>query len=571
MTLLIDPDEQFILNKNNIRLQVFKWTYKVGQKPHLCYGCTQCFEFFVSKNGALEHICSPQTFKYDDYVNYISSYSTTFNKASNLNAIKHYFTTKNIVYFIATTNLPINKLKNNFIRNALSCLDPSYIIPSYDKLRQLVIDEALRIEQRNLRSLYGKIVSLLLDEATRWNTHYEGVVIYTPERLYFMSVTPIPGLKANYLAHLTSYIVKKLQSFGITVVSVCTDNAGNNKKAYDEKNPKCAEALSNQQFIRQPCSAHTANLGINDMFGNDPEYGYIIGYISQLLISHPYKKGPVPNFTIRWSSMFKCVEYIYENLEYYKSRRDPVVQEHLERIKTDVGWDNLLKMVKYAWDFIENIEGDHVSIANIFPSIKQVWHYLLEMNTRASIKFANIILHRFCKTVHLKLPLFAFSLTQEGLDWFRNYPGNSFLNDSIEGMKIYAKDRNIQHIDVLLEMYDLHLSTCSLNDFNAFSLPIEFWKAKENNTNESLQCRLFAKFAVEVLSIPASEAAVERIFASLSALIDSREKRCKPDLINAKLCIKYDVIFEKAREVQWEELESETNRFKEIAYKFNFY
>ena len=571
MTLIIDPDEQFIINKNNIRLQVFKRNYKVGQKPHLCYGCTQCFEFFVSKKGAIEHNCSPQTFKYDDYVNFVSSHTETFNIDSNLKAIKHYFATKNIIYFIATTNLPINKLKNDFIRNALSCLDSSYQIPGYDKLRELVINEALIIEKRNLRLLCGKIVSILLDEATRWNVHYEGVVIYTPERLYFMSVTPLPEVKAKYLAHLTSYIVKKLQSFGITVVSVCTDNAGNNRKAYDEKNPHCAQALCQQQFIRQPCSAHTANLGISDMFEKDPQYGYVISYINTLLNRHPHVKEPVPSFTIRWSSLYKCVEYIYNNLETYNKSRDFIVQEHITRIERDIGWVYLYHMVKYAWDFIENIEGDHVSIANIFSSIKQIWHKLLEMNINASLRFADVILQRFCKTVHLKLPLFAFSLTHEGLDWFRNYPGNKFINDCIEGMKMYAKDRNIQNIDLILGVYNTYLKDIDSNAFDRFSAPIEFWKAMKDDTTVSIQCQFFARFAVEVLSIPASEAAVERVFASLSALIDSREKRCKPDLINSKLCIKYDVIFQKAGQVQWEELENENNRFKEIAYKYNYY
>ena len=52
--------------------------------------------------------------------------------------------------------------------------------------------------------------------------------------------------------------VQELKQYGIDVVSVNTDNAANNKAAFDENDGR-AQALSNSHFIQQPCSAYTCN------------------------------------------------------------------------------------------------------------------------------------------------------------------------------------------------------------------------------------------------------------------------------------------------------------------------
>lgn len=65
---------------------------------------------------------------------------------------------------------------------------------------------------------------------------------------------------------------------------------------------------------------------------------------------------------------------------------------------------------------------------------------------------------------------------------------------------------------------------------------------------------LFSDFATDVLTIPSSEIAVERVFASLSLITSNDMCNILPITLNARLIIKYDSFFNKAGSIKFEDL-----------------
>ena len=63
----------------------------------------------------------------------------------------------------------------------------------------------------------------------------------------------------------------------------------------------------------------------------------------------------------------------------------------------------------------------------------------------------------------------------------------------------------------------------------------------------------FIKLAIEILQIPSSEAAVERLFAALSRA--TRGEMCNSNVssLNARMIIKFDSIFKELGSIKWEE------------------
>lgn len=143
---------------------------------------------------------------------------------------------------------------------------------------------------------------------------------------------------------MISSIVDTLSDFSITVVSACCDNCKSNVKALNQDEDS-AQEMCQSSFIRQPCSAHTANLGIKDLFSKNKKYNYVKKVIKKLMSNKPegsFRLGFEPKLeTIRWKSLFKCVSFINENYELYEKSNNFEVLDSLYTIKEIIGWHNL--------------------------------------------------------------------------------------------------------------------------------------------------------------------------------------------------------------------------------------
>lgn len=104
-----------------------------------------------------------------------------------------------ILRFIATSNLPFRSADNTFLNSALSILDPTFQLPSKDKMRCEMIDLSQRILNEMFLSIRKQKVSLLLDTCKHWGNTYQGIIIYTYSRLYMWSIVQKNGKKPELI------------------------------------------------------------------------------------------------------------------------------------------------------------------------------------------------------------------------------------------------------------------------------------------------------------------------------------------------------------------------------------
>lgn len=146
------------------------------------------------------------------------------------------------------------------------------------------------------------------------------------------------------LTKLIASVVKRLSDNKTTVISVCTDNAKYNVSALNgDKNS--AQQLSGEPIIRQPRAAHTANLALKDLLLLDEKYGFVSFDINILMKNKSkgsYRDGFSPEFrTERWSSLFRCSQFLRKNYALYQKVENEEVANSLSRTDELIGWENL--------------------------------------------------------------------------------------------------------------------------------------------------------------------------------------------------------------------------------------
>lgn len=500
------------------------------------YKCLSCHHIYFSKNGAVKHQCS----NYQYFINMISHPD-------------HILTIENLLRFICTSNCSLRCVENIFLQRAFKAVNPTIEIPKRDKLKSEMFDLANQILQKMHNDLRGKTVSILLDGCRRLSHNFQGIIIYTPDRLYFYSIYETPNSKAKTLRELVVSIIFKMAFNQIHVLSICTDNCNTNKSAFDEL------YFFGRHILREPCSSHTGNLAIKDMFESG-EYEFVKNEIFNLLSNIPdclCHNGNVPRLmTIRWKSMYTCVEFIYKNIQTFLETQNVSVIASIEVIENSIGWENLYKMLQIMWIFVSQTEADLASIADIVQPFLNALDALFQMNTTPAKKLAEHLENRFKKSCPLQLPFFAFLLTKEGLQYFRSDQKGSenFKNFELTITQYLIERCLCRTITLVISTLRTYLEVFNINEFENFSKPIDMWKCDQYLYTKYGIPYCFSKLAEEILSIPASEAAVERIFAALSKITTKEMCKIKTNTINSRLVIKYDSIFGNAGSVKLEDL-----------------
>ena len=70
-----------------------------------------------------------------------------------------------------------------------------------------------------------------------------------------------------------------------------------------------------------------------------------------------------------------------------------------------------------------------------------------------------------------------------------------------------------------------------------------FFNLKILHKNYDYIAKLFARFAIEILSIPCSEIACERVFSHLEDLLMNNKRNLTSDLLNSLLLIRMNSLF----------------------------
>lgn len=288
-------------NEHNVK---FQENYIINEESkHISkyYIFNLCGKLLLSKTGAENHNCQ--------------AHLTQIAEEIMIN--RHRSAMEYILRFIATSNIAYRAIENENLEAALVFLDPTFQLPRRSKLRDEMISLTVQITQYTISELFGQTASLLFDSCKRWGQNYQGIIIYTTKRLYIWST--IPTNDSLSLADVIELTMK-----GVKIVSVNTDNSSANKAVLDGDDDS-AQEIAGEHFVRDPCSAHTSNLALEDTFSIDEEFVFVSNYIKFLIDQAPkntYRKGFKPRYiNIRCLSLYECTCFIVEHMESRKCSR----------------------------------------------------------------------------------------------------------------------------------------------------------------------------------------------------------------------------------------------------------
>ena len=261
--------------------------------------------------------------------------------------------------------------------------------------------------------------------------------------------------------------------------------------------------------------------------------------------------------TIRWDSLYKCVKYITENKKPFFENSDNIeINQCFDEIEKKITWDILKKILETMWHFIQFIERDHTNLADLMKGYLITYHELKRINTEESLFLAEKFHQRFSDTCPIDIPSFCLLMTKDGLIYLKN---NSIeLEEKIKildlahsGLKRYLFLRKINEkvTNTVLADFDRYLEECPINFFSDHMSAFENWSKLKTD---------LANFACEILSIPCTEAAVERLFSFLSSITSSSMYNSSLELIESSLMIHFDSLFRKIGPIDIKNITLET-------------
>ena len=180
------------------------------------------------------------------------------------------------------------------------------------------------------------------------------------------------------------------------------------------------------------------------------------------------------------------------------------------------------------------MEGDQMKIEFVFKELMKTIGLLKLQGTQIANDFAEELINVYIQNDNLNVPLAAFLLTDEGSIFWQNCDEKEkefFSDNGWQGICHFCESSNIEINDQMKSLFMDHLSTFSNQNYD----PFLYWE-KQNNELTNVACK--------ILSIPCSEAPVERLFGGLSYMYDPSSNRMKNDLIDSELRIRMSTIFQ---------------------------
>ena len=530
-----------LLHYRNTRLNAYNHVinaYFISSKKETCtiYQCTRCNKFFTSFIGQEFHSCfgkDPRDVSQEARDCYMD--------------------------FVCCCNISQNAATGMYFQRLMTSIHADFITPSKEKFNWMLKEYAMRIQAYTLDSLKGEVISILIDGAKKCAKQFEGIIIYSHEGLKFLTLANIPDQKSNTLAELMSTIICILARNGTRVVSICSDNAKNNQKALNQKE-NSAQDLSGFFFIRQSCAVHSINLAINDVF-NTPLY---VPLLNSLKAISKFAHGP--NITIRWSSTYDVAKFVNDNYSNIckiatqsspKSKKEKneynMVKVALQTVRTSIypmQLSELVDVLRIMQRSILCLEDDHSSIVDIFICIFNTLRELKSLPQHTfTIYMIKSLRDRAVNTLGMNLPLAAFLLTKEGLMAYRSIPTlidcditqDQVFQNAMYGIYKYLEEKGrflgitdemLSKEAMIYEGYLIDYLTNADPNLISYQYWIDNTKYKDENfANFSSLCR-------DLLTIPASEAAVERLFSHLQAVYNHSNMKMHTETINYRLCVK---------------------------------
>lgn len=492
-----------MINNNGLHVYYKKIQIAKDQPLFFIGKCSICGSVFHSEDSCLIHQCQ----KY--------------------NEIRHDIASLYLIKWISIKMLSINSIESPFFKFFCKLLDPSFEIPGQRELRELIINYSEYLMDFTLKNSKSNFYSIMIDGTSRYRHHFISLILFSRQDYIYFNTKIVISENAINISDILRDCIQKLASYGKTVCSICSDNATENKSG-------CKIHNLGINIYRQYCNCHCASLAISHLFGIKGKYHFLNVQVKLALkILKPLKP---PDFSeIKWKSLAECAKFI-------KDKNDQLVaiidgsrkyQNTACLQLKDVNWEELMMATQIITSYIITLESDEMRIEFVFSELMKAASLLFQLGSQLSNDLATELIKVYVENDNLRVPLAAYLLSYEGTIFWQNCNEKDqefYFNKGWDGICHFCNHSNIAITENMKTIFTTHLSTQFAQNFD----PFNYWMSQNNDLTDA---------ACKILSIPCSEAPVERLFGGLSFMYDPASNRMKDELIDAELKIRMSTIF----------------------------
>lgn len=503
---------------------------------------------------------------------------------------------KALIELIAEHNIPFTQLESDSWENFIHTLNPGFVIPMKDQLRKLILEHSENVTEKGLNDLRGYTCGLAVDGATLISLHIYAFVLVFKDGLRLAGFEHVESQTGKELADAITKIMTKCEQHNIEISCIVSDNAASLKSAItntDESKGYSLKAAIGEEVLRCACAAHTSQLAVKDLIEGvdylEEFYSNVVNLISFISMrSDDFKKlSPykMPHFIdTRWNTLYNCSSFIFKN----KSSIDEWLKEYItfeqKRFDTEQElfnskrkkyppkpiefppinevpeeWATYIEPLEVIAGFTNCIEGDLCLQQDVYISVldaESKLESLAQNKNYVAETLYDKFHHRFTSTADLTLAHLAFLFTPTGLDDFRSLPNDrekvrirlTLKKKFLDISKVLTQKKFTNNTHFLPALFDYYLDRV---EFGTGEYPFNFWKysayesAEIEHINDGRPIPLdnFSHIALCLITLPASEAMIERAFSQVKAISTRYNKSMLIDLYWAlssiKIAIKY--------------------------------
>lgn len=492
-----------------------------------------------------------------------------------------------LIRLIAEANIPYTAINSDPWIEFLNAINPNYSVPPSETLRAMIISLAKDNLQDGLNDFKRKVCGMAIDGATLLSRHCYAFVLMNPMGLRLAAIKEVKKQDAITLARSIAEVLRACQEGNIEISGIVSDNAPSLVKALvdnDPKNESTLLALIGSEILRCACSAHTGQLVIADLMKSDilsqffQDVTSTLDWLKQrksnLSLKCPKK---IPTYvSTRWNTLYTCADYLYSNREIInqfiqefsayenevyqekldkwnqkksKNQPEPPIPPPIEMIPDD--WDTFLEPLAVIADFTAKIEQDLALQQQVYIEIQNVLRKLENIDNPIADSMHHFFIQRFNDTADISLAKLAYHLTPVGIAQYRAMPPNEkrglFKELKTKFLAISAKLPE-QEVRFFAAQFRFFMDFFPIDEgdspFFVFDdLMGEMIHIAGINNELPVDFTSFAKLCKALVSLPASEAMVERAFSAIKSITNDFNKSMGLDLFIAlstlKLTVRY--------------------------------
>ena len=500
-----------------------------------------------------------------------------------------------LLELFADMNIPYTQIESPSWEKFIHALNPGLKIPKKDTLRTMIIEHSSTLLKEGLNDVKGTICGVAVDGAKIFDNHTYAFILVHPHGLRLAGIKTVDDQKGVTLAQATADIINTCHESGINVSGVVSDNGPSLVAALtnmDPDDPLSLRVLIGMTVLRLACAAHTSQLAVNDVMKTYPILEQFFKDITSLLYwinkrCEEFKAVcslKIPQYVAtRWNTLASCGVFIINNKETindFISRRTEEERVSYQRDKElfDAGrkrtapvepvpppveavpecWNEYVDALKVIATFTDMIEGDLQLQQQVYTSVISTEAQLENMGLHGNVVASKLLVafrNRFKATADIELAHLAFTFTPDGLQAFQTLPEGFEKRTTAKTLKKkfleIASNLNVSAIGpsavFLPAIFDNYLKYASIGEGED---PFIYWEERcdetivipQVNNGQSIKLTVFSTIALILISLPASEAMVERAFSQMKAISTDFNKCIAKDLFLAlstiKLCVR---------------------------------